>query len=40
METKLVRIAEMRLKIYLLCMLENMVLSSYSIIDHRKVLKM
>ena len=29
----------MRLKIYLLWMLEDMVLSSYSIIDHRKVLK-
>ena len=30
----------MRLKIYLLWMLEDTVLSSYSIIDHRKVLKM
>lgn len=28
------------IKIYLLWMLEDMVLSSYSIIDHRKVLKM
>ena len=30
----------MRLRIYLLWMLEDTVLSSYSIIDHRKVLKM
>lgn len=35
------KVAELyEIEIYLLWMLEDMVLSSYSIIDHRKVLKM